>query len=127
VPTKTERRPAVLIVGDDIVLRRIMRRTLEAEGHYVLEASDGVDALSILEQHMPVDVVVTELCMPGMDGWELAGKLAERSPRIPSLFLSGYESHPDTARLPGPVLAKPFMPVQLVASVDQLLLSSPIH
>ena len=123
VPTDSQRTTTVLIVEDNDAVRQIMRRTLEAEGYCVNEATDGLEALSILTGDTPVNVVVADLCMPGMDGWELARKLAARSPQILSLFVSGYRPHIRNIGLRGPVLAKPFTPDQLVASVRQLLLS----
>jgi CheY-like chemotaxis protein len=101
-------------------VRYLMRRILEEGGYRVCEAAEGKEALTVLAR-IAVDVIVTDLRMPGMDGWELADRLASRSPRIPLLFISAYDVHADTGDLPGPVLGKPFMPEALLASVGKLL------
>ena len=116
------RHPTVLIVDDEQAVRAISRRVLERAGFSVVEATDGAQALVCLSQGV-ADAVVTDIRMPGMDGWELATHLAAMTPRPPVLFTSGYDVHLGSTNLPGPVLAKPFRPQQLVDSVRQLLLS----
>jgi CheY-like chemotaxis protein len=59
--------------------------------------------------------------MPKMDGWELAAQLAKRSPRVPILFMSGYDVHLASATLPGPLLPKPFRAETLLERLKQLL------
>ena len=113
--------PVILVVDDEDLVREMTRRSLEGAGYHVLEASDGARALGILMQG-GVDVVVTDIRMPGMDGWELAGRLAAMSPHPPILFISGYDAHLGSTGFPGPVLAKPFRSEQLVESVRHLLL-----
>jgi CheY-like chemotaxis protein len=113
----------VLVAEDTAPVRRFLRRVLEMEGYRVNEASDGVEALALFttEGH---DVVVVDIRMPNMDGHELARELRKRSASVPILFVSGYDAYLDGEGLPGPVLAKPFMPEQLVASIRRLLSDS---
>jgi CheY-like chemotaxis protein len=87
----------------------------------VREAGDGAEALALLTQGSPVDVIVADLRMPRMDGRQLAAEVRKLSLAVPILFISGYDAHMGQGDLPGPVLPKPFMPDQLVASVRQLL------
>jgi CheY-like chemotaxis protein len=68
-----------------------------------------------------VDLVITDIRMPIMDGWELAAHLKTMTPSPPILFISGYDAHVGPHNLPGPVLGKPFRPDQLVTSVRQLM------
>jgi CheY-like chemotaxis protein len=115
--------PSVLVVDDDEVVRLIARRSLEAAGYHVWEASDGTQALGYLLQGV-VDVVVTDIRMPKMDGWELLTHLRSMSPRIPTLLMSGYDIHLGTSEISELVLAKPFRPEQLTNLVRQLLAGS---
>jgi CheY-like chemotaxis protein len=73
----------VLVVDDVESVRRLTRRVLEYAGHRVLEAGDGVEALARLAENATVELVITDLRMPNMDGWELATRLSGRSPRLP--------------------------------------------
>lgn len=112
--------PAVLVVDDDDGVRVVTRRALEAAGYQVWEAADGVQALGFLLQGV-VDVIISDIRMPRMDGWELAAHLRNMMPAPPVLFISGYDAHIGNGNLPGPVLAKPFRAEQLLAAVQRLL------
>src|SRR5215207_5170840 len=81
----------VLVVDDIESVRRLVRRVLEHADHRVLEAANGLEALARLAENPTVDLVITDLRMPKMDGWELATRLAGRSPRLPVLFMSGFD------------------------------------
>jgi CheY-like chemotaxis protein len=111
----------VLVVDDEPAMRALTRRMLEGEGYRVYEAADGLDALAILAEGWGVDVMVTDIRMPRMDGRELASRLTTHSPRIPIVFMSGYDVYLGPVDLPGPILAKPFRSDQLTALVRQLL------
>jgi PAS domain S-box-containing protein len=81
----------VLIVEDESMVRSIMARTLRESGYTVLEASDGREALELLDARgTAVSLVVADVVMRGMGGRELSTKLAERWPQVPVLFTSGY-------------------------------------
>jgi CheY-like chemotaxis protein len=116
---------SVLVAEDTAPVRRFLRRVLEMEGYRVNEASDGVEALALFTTKGH-DVVVVDIRMPNMDGHELARELRKRSASVPILFVSGYDAYleGEGEGLPGPVLAKPFLPEQLVASVRRLLSDS---
>ena len=111
----------VLVVDDIESVRRLIRRVLEQAGHRVLEARDGVEALACLAENPAVELVLTDLRMPNMDGWELATRLSGRSPRIPVLFMSGFDEHLAVKTVAGPVLPKPFAPEQLDEHMRQVL------
>jgi CheY-like chemotaxis protein len=110
----------VLVAEDTAPVRMLLRRVLETEGYRVNEAGDGVEALALFTR-IGHDIVVADIRMPRMDGRELAVELRKQSATVPILFVSGYDAYMDQADLPGPVLAKPFMPEQLVVSVRRLL------
>ena len=116
----------VLVVDDEQGLRDLVCRTLQAEGFSTLEASDGAEALALMENATPpVDIVVTDVVMPGVDGRELGRRLALRWPDLPILYISAYDvndifrrgSPKDSA----PFLQKPFPLEGLVTVVRGLL------
>ena len=109
----------VLVVDDEELLRQYVARVMANEGYRVLVAADGLEALALFENGAsPIDLVITDVLMPVMDGVELASRLATRAapPRV--LFVTGGHGLSD---LPGPVLWKPFLPDDLRALVRGLL------
>jgi CheY-like chemotaxis protein len=112
---------SILVVDDFESVRRLVRRVLEHAGPRVLEAGDGLEALARLAENPTVDLVITDLRMPGMDGWQLATHLVGRSPRLPVLFMSGFDEHLASDTVAGPVLPKPFSPEQLEERIRQVL------
>ena len=120
----------ILVVEDEDALRALIARMLAAEGYATLEARDGQDALRIIEQHEgPVDLVVTDMVMPVMDGGRLAAELTRRSPAQRILCMSAYAPS-ELADLglvspEVPFLRKPFMPAQLYRQVREALAPIP--
>lgn len=81
----------VLLVEDEESVRQLVRETLEAKGYKVLEADHGEAALRIAAAHQdPIDMLITDVVMPGMSGRELAKQLCASHPQTKVLFLSGY-------------------------------------
>ena len=80
----------VLLVEDDLVLRKAIRGVLERAGYAVVDAGSGIHALQ-LARALPagVGLLVTDLDLPGMAGWEIADALAGLQPQIHTLFISG--------------------------------------
>ncbi len=110
----------VLVVEDEDGMRLLMRQVLEGAGYQVCEADEGFQALSVLLQGRPVDLVVSDIRMPRMDGYELAAHMLALAIKVPILFVTGYVNELDATVLPGPVLTKPFEPEQLLACVRQM-------
>ncbi len=116
----------VLLVEDDDSVRDLAREILEMNGYTVLEASNGVDALKLLDSRPgEFDLLVTDLVMPLLGGRELAEKVIHRLPQLPVLYLSGYT---DSAVLHQGELAagtfflqKPFTPAALAGKVRDAL------
>jgi CheY-like chemotaxis protein len=116
----------VLIVEDEDAVRHIVRRVLEGQGYLILEARDGNEALRICAQRgESVDLVLSDVIMPGMGGRELSRTLAATHPTLPILFMSGYneegELTGDGAELATSVLAKPFTSETLARHVREAL------
>jgi CheY-like chemotaxis protein len=80
----------LLVVDDEPLVRQTLVTLLQAVGHTVDEAPDGPTALARL-QETPADVVLTDLGMPGMSGWELAGAIKRQYPHLPVLLLTGWQ------------------------------------
>jgi CheY-like chemotaxis protein len=118
----------VLIVDDDAATRLICVVNLTAEGLQVLEAEDGLGALEQARSERP-DLVLTDVKMPGLDGFELAERLRrnERTRRIPVIFLSGEvgQANVERARALGALayLTKPFDPRRLASFVARELVA----
>lgn len=104
----------VLVVDDDPQIRRVVRRLLTREGFQVVEAESGEAALALDPQ---VDVVLSDVLMPGISGPELLLALRERHPGLPAVLFSGYTGDEfDRRRLADvPWVRKPFRPHELVA------------
>jgi CheY-like chemotaxis protein len=108
----------VLVVEDDPSLRSLMVRTLSAKGYRTLEASDGIEALEQLAAEPDIELVVTDIVMPRMNGVELAQQLVA-SARTRLLFVSAFGE--EYTELPASLLEKPFSQAALIAEVDRLL------
>jgi CheY-like chemotaxis protein len=114
----------VLLVDDEGPIRRLIARALEQEGYRVIEAGDGLDALKRMQDADPaIRLVITDIRMPGLDGYELAERLRSMPNAPPILFISGYGQ--DGVWLPGPLLPKPFELDALTAEVRRLLAVKP--
>jgi CheY-like chemotaxis protein len=100
----------VLVVDDELVLCQVLQEVLEQTGHEVLTAASGPQALGLLASGK-VDVVITDLGMDGMSGWELADLIAQHWPGLPVVMMTGWtgEASHDRAAHPNvsAVLAKP--------------------
>jgi CheY-like chemotaxis protein len=81
----------ILLVEDELVVRRLVAEILESNGYTVLQAGDGPSALELLRRHTgPLDLLVTDVVMPGMSGPEVAGAVAAMRPGAQVLYISGY-------------------------------------
>jgi two-component system cell cycle sensor histidine kinase/response regulator CckA len=108
----------VLVVDDDDGVRRIMARKVEQAGYRVLTASDGVEALTILDSGVEVHLVVCDLLMPRLDGYQLASRLAALPNAPEIIFMSAFRSDLELDR---PILTKPFRLDDLSAAVQRIL------
>jgi len=117
----------ILLVDDDDHLRQVMASARDAHGYQVVEAVDGFTALDALAADVP-DIAVIDFAMPGMNGAELARRVAERWPALPVLFASGFA---DTDAIDAAVggkatmLRKPFRVDELLDAVGRSLGQAP--
>ncbi|TAK17327.1 MAG: response regulator [Acidobacteria bacterium] len=112
--------PIVLLVEDEPAVRGLFAMSLRKDGYFVVEASNGAEALAVIEQTGRVDLVVTDVVMPVMKGTELAQRLREKFPALRFIFVSGYVVHDEL----GPnaeLLQKPFLKGDLLKRVTAVL------
>jgi two-component system cell cycle sensor histidine kinase/response regulator CckA len=119
-------RGTILLVEDEEGLRGLNARGLTSRGYTVLEAGNGVEAIEVIEQRGgDVDLVVSDVVMPEMDGPTLATRLREINPGLKIIFVSGYAEDAFDKNLPDDVkfnfLPKPFTLKQLVAAVKDTM------
>jgi two-component system, cell cycle sensor histidine kinase and response regulator CckA len=114
----------VLLVEDQRDLRILLREVLGCQGYTVLEAATGPDALEIARERQNIDLLITDIVMPGMRGWELAQKVLTLHPNMKMVYISG---HTDTDLINegalianGIFLEKPFRPELLLAKLQEL-------
>jgi len=124
--TRQPVRETILVVEDDSRVRQLTIRRLKLIGYEVLEASDGPAALQILERGDPIDLVFTDLIMPGgLSGREVAIRAREIKPGIKVLLTSGYAEElvrgDDLQRENLKVLRKPYQQADLVAALRDVL------
>jgi two-component system alkaline phosphatase synthesis response regulator PhoP len=116
----------VLVIDDEAPIRLLCRVNLEAEGMEVLEASDGPTGLEKARNEEP-DVILLDVMMPGLDGWQVAEELLESDSTnsIPIVFLTARAEVRDRARgldLGGiDYVTKPFNPIELAPLVLDLI------
>lgn len=115
---------SILIVDDEKDLREMMREVLQAEGHKVQVSARGTDALRELQARR-FDLLITDLGMSDMPGWEVAAKAKELLPKLPIVVITGWLT---SAELLGDkkapidqIISKPFQIQDLLAAVNRLL------
>ena len=117
----------VLVVEDEPTVRALTSNILNQQGYTVLEASNGVEALRIAQEHLgtEIDILVTDVVMPLMSGLELADRFMSLHPDSTVLFMSGYTDHTvinnSELETDGNFMAKPFSPSTLAHKVREVI------
>lgn len=116
----------VLLVEDDEALRAFMREVLEGAGYRVLQGANGIEALTLARSSTgPIDLLVTDLTMPGKGGLEVARSLRPKRPALSVLYTSGYAGgralEDAQADRGGELIRKPFSPGELLKSARRTL------
>ena len=113
----------ILLAKDEYLVRLMVKDELESSGFVVLEAGHGLDAIAMFDDPDDVDLLVTNLSMPGADGIDVATAARARHPDIPIIFVSATPQRLTAARTPVPhhIMSKPFDTDNLVRLVRTLL------
>lgn len=113
----------LLLVEDEAIVRHSFAQLLRTQGHEVIEAANGTEALALLN-HWRVNLVITDLSLPNLNGLNLISLIRARWPRMPIILISGYLSQ-DAGNIildgVADFLQKPIRPSALVATVRRLL------
>ncbi len=121
---RAERPAKVLVVDDEPDMADSVRLMLERDGHQVLVETDGARALKLAEAERP-DLVITDLCMPGLGGIELIETLRTLELHMPVIVITGYPSSDSAAWVrdggAADYLTKPFHPDELCRRVNKVL------
>ncbi len=115
----------ILLAEDDPIVRNLIDTLLTQEHYAVLTANDGQEAWEIVEAYIdPIHLLLTDVEMPRMNGWDLAARVREKRPELKVVVMSGYtvnliraENRPDA------FLRKPFVPPTLLNCVKRVLAS----
>ena len=131
LPRADRGQETILLVEDETNLRRLARQYLENQGYKILEAEDGAAALQIVDgYHGAIDLLLTDVIMPGMNGRELAARVTNLLPDVRVLYMSGYTENAvgqdGTLDAGINLLQKPFSLPALKDRVRELLDSEPI-
>jgi two-component system cell cycle sensor histidine kinase/response regulator CckA len=126
LPTAGRGRETLLIVEDSAVILRLAEETLRRQGYTVLTAPDGQSALEKVEaSNLDFDLLMTDIVMPRLSGYDLAKRLASSRPRLKVLYVSGYADstyvNADFLRSRPEFLKKPFTPSALALKVREVL------
>ena len=127
LPKGTE---TVLLAEDEQDVREIAREFLESGGYHVVEAKDGAEAIELAAQHRgEIQLLVTDMVMPGMTGQELAVRLQKEYPGLYVIFMSGYSEHAATEMADADpsvrLLNKPFSRAAILRTVGEILHGTP--
>jgi CheY-like chemotaxis protein/anti-sigma regulatory factor (Ser/Thr protein kinase) len=118
----------ILVIDDEPEVRMMLADLLTDDGHHVIEAASGAEGLQHLENQRPVDVVLSDLGMPGMTGWEVARAVKARRADLPVVLITGWgetpEQRPDDRGSADLVLAKPVTSLSLRSALARVVAAS---
>lgn len=121
---KLEGNETILVVDDESALVDLSKEILEANGYSVFVATNAGEALEIFK-HNTIDILLSDVVMPGMDGYELASKIREINPNIKILLVSGFTGNKHAKNIDSEFveifLQKPFSPNELLAHIRKVL------
>jgi CheY-like chemotaxis protein len=114
----------ILLVDDEAYIRELAETVLRQHGYRVVLAEGGPEGLERFRGDQPFDLVILDLTMPELTGWDVLRALIARDPHVRVLLSSGYSNEPTEASLPPQVrgfLPKPYRPADLIAHVRAIL------
>ena len=126
---EADRVETVLLVEDEAFVRNVTREILQAAGYRVLIASDGVGAIRLYEEFGPeVDLLLTDMILPGENGAQLAARMRRQNPELKVLFVTGYADQITILKDAGEeYLLKPFCAEVLLRRVGELMETPPVQ
>jgi CheY-like chemotaxis protein len=111
----------VLVVEDEPLLCELMVDELKTLGFVVLRATTGEEALRLIDGDEPVDVLFTDIRLPGaLDGWDVAEKFRVRNPSGPVIYTTGYSGTPARQVTQSTFLPKPYRPAAIIKEIRRL-------
>jgi DNA-binding response OmpR family regulator len=119
----------IMVVDDQPMLRLLIARALALEGYRVLEAGNGDEAIALAAKYGDaINLMLTDVQMPGMDGFEAARRVRQRCPGMRTLFMTGHPDSRERAEAEGlDLVTKPFSPSELLARIGAALASRNGH
>jgi len=123
--TNTVKHKTILIVDDEEALRNLATEILADEGYRIVNAEGGIEALAVLEKY-DVDLLLTDIVMPKMNGYQLVEKVSKLYPKIKIIFVSGFQNIENNKKNNEfvtlyPLIDKPYAPKYLVKQVNESL------
>ena len=119
-------RPRILLVEDEMPVREMLSRVLCRQGYELLVAANGAEAVALCDDHVrTIDLLISDLIMPGANGAEVARSLRRRAPHLNVLFMSGCGDHPVLHRVLNggeKFIGKPFSLAHFKQVVDRALI-----
>jgi CheY-like chemotaxis protein len=118
--------PRILLVDDELLVRQVLAAQLVDNGYDVVQADGGATALAVLEAEQKLDLIISDLSMPGMDGAALIREAQRRRPALPAILLTGYAGDAADLMVGGTggrfsLLRKPVTTEQLADRVERAL------
>jgi CheY-like chemotaxis protein len=114
----------ILVVEDEARIRLLVTAVLKKSGFTVVEAADGAEALDILQQKPPPDLIISDLSMPKMDGARLLSEARQRFPQLPFIIMTAYDAADwaqPAIKAANECLKKPFTHHELLSMVRRVL------
>lgn len=120
--------PVILLVEDEMLVREVTRQVLQHAGYMVLESSGPGEALRLVSQHQGrIDLLLTDVVMPEMNGTDLASRLQDLRPQLRTVFMSGYAESDiaqSISRMSALHIQKPFTVDGLLSRIVEALRTS---
>jgi two-component system, cell cycle response regulator CpdR len=112
----------LIVVDDDDGIRVLLEELLLDRGYDVVTAPNGAEGLDRIQREPRLSLLITDIRMPGIDGWELARRARKMRADLKVMYITGYpgEQHPDDAP-PGPLLRKPWREGEFYKCIEQLV------
>lgn len=121
LPTMALRRPCVLIVEDEEMVREIAALEFADAGFDVLEAAEGAAAVSLLESAATIDLLFTDIRLPGtIDGWDIAERARQLRPDLPVIYATGFSADEAAPVGGGRLFHKPYRPLAIIEAARML-------